>query len=108
MIDSTDCLKPYCIFWFLTKSSNAVCTFHFSRIQLVFSSLAILILLAAISSVPIGVTAFAQGEIIQYQLACPAGYECYCTPDSGVWHSIPEDGGQGGFSINAGCTEADK
>jgi hypothetical protein len=71
------------------------------------ASLAISIIFTLIALVPIAGSVLAQSEVQPFQLYCPAGNECFCTPLTGVWHVIPEDGGPGGFSINTVRTEAD-
>jgi hypothetical protein len=59
------------------------------------------IILAAIVSVPTGVTSFAQGEVQLYEY-CEPGYTCFCIESSGTWV-----GGTTGFRINTGCTSDD-
>lgn len=59
----------------------------------------VLIILAAIVSVPIGGTVFAQGEVQLYPFPCPEGHSCHCNAGSGVWVDDTT-----GFRINAGCT----
>ena len=66
------------------------------------ASLAIVIILTLIALVPIGGSAFAQSG----DLYCPPGQECFCTPETGVWHVLPKPDGSGGLNINAGCDES--
>jgi hypothetical protein len=74
-------------------------TFH-SKIK--ETSLGIVIILTLIALVPIGGSAFAQSG----DLYCPPGQECFCTPETGVWHVLPKPDGSGGLNINAGCDES--
>jgi hypothetical protein len=61
----------------------------------------VLIILAAIVSVPIGGASFAQDEVQLYEY-CEPGHSCFCIEGSGTW--VDETTG---FRINTGCTSND-
>ena len=61
----------------------------------------LVMILAAIVSVPIVGTSFAQGEVQLYEY-CEPGHSCFCIEGSGTW--VDETTG---FRINTGCTSDD-
>lgn len=58
----------------------------------------LVVILAAINSVPITGTSFVQGEVQLYEY-CEPGHSCFCIDSSGTW--VDETTG---FRINTGCT----
>ena len=64
-------------------------------------NIVLVIILAAIVSVPMVGTSFAQGEVQLYEY-CEPGHSCFCIESSGTW--VDETTG---FRINTGCTGDD-